>query len=153
MIYKYLSPFGVITFKIEDNVLTELSIPKETGQNSDTKLPAYIKKELDLYFSHQLRKFTISFKFIKATPFQIKVWNALLTIEYGTTKTYQDIAIQIKIPKAAQAVGQACKKNPLAIIIPCHRVIGKDFSMRGYSGPANISLKQKLIEHEEKFIQ
>jgi methylated-DNA-[protein]-cysteine S-methyltransferase len=84
----------------------------------------------------------------QGSPFQKKVWEALKTIPYGATRSYQEIAIQIGKPKAARAVGLACRRNPLPIIIPCHRVIGKNGDLTGYAG--GLRIKEKLLTLESK---
>lgn len=84
---------------------------------------------------------------IKGTEFQKKVWNALLEIPYGETRSYQEIAIQIGNPKAVRAVGGACNRNPIGIIVPCHRVVGKNGSLTGYAG--GLDYKKLLLENEK----
>ncbi len=81
------------------------------------------------------------------TEFQKKVWDALLEIPYGETRSYQEIAIRIGNPKAVRAVGGACNRNPIGIIVPCHRVVGKNGSLTGYAG--GLSYKKLLLEHEK----
>jgi methylated-DNA-[protein]-cysteine S-methyltransferase len=80
------------------------------------------------------------------TPFQIKVWNKLVAISFGQTKNYKQIAIEIGNPKACRAVGNACGKNPILLLIPCHRVIASDKTLGGFS--ASFSLKKTLLEIE-----
>ncbi len=87
-------------------------------------------------------------KYVRGTPFEKHVWDRLREIPYGKTKSYAEIAKEVGSPKACRAVGQACKKNPIGIVVPCHRVIGKDGSMTGYSGKEFVDLKKKLLEHE-----
>jgi O-6-methylguanine DNA methyltransferase len=82
------------------------------------------------------------------TPFQQQVWDALEAIPYGKMVTYADIAQAIGAPKAVRAVGQAIHRNPLGIIIPCHRVIGKNGTLTGYA--AGLSRKQWLLTHEQQ---
>lgn len=82
----------------------------------------------------------------KGTPFQMKVWNKLVAIPFGQTKNYKQIAIEIGNPKASRAVGNACGKNPILLLIPCHRVIASDKSLGGFS--ASFSLKKTLLEIE-----
>jgi methylated-DNA-[protein]-cysteine S-methyltransferase len=82
------------------------------------------------------------------TPFQRAVWQALTEIPYGETRSYQDIAIAIGNPKAVRAVGGAVNKNPIMIVIPCHRVIGKDGSLVGFYG--GLELKQRLLDLEKR---
>jgi methylated-DNA-[protein]-cysteine S-methyltransferase len=81
------------------------------------------------------------------TAFQHSVWDALMTIPYGETRSYADIARQIGRPRAVRAVGRANAVNPIALIVPCHRVIGADGSLTGYGG--GLALKQALLEHEQ----
>ena len=82
------------------------------------------------------------------TPFQMKVWRAVQRIPWGSTKTYRQIAQEIGSPMAQQAVGQACKKNAIPILIPCHRVIGQNQSMIGYCGLEHVEIKMALLDWE-----
>jgi len=83
----------------------------------------------------------------EGTPFQIKVWNLLLKIPYGETRTYQEIAVDAGNPKACKAVGMACNKNPIVMLIPCHRVIGKNKKLTGYAG--GLEMKRFLLNLEQ----
>lgn len=83
---------------------------------------------------------------LKGTDFQKKVWNELKNIPYGETRTYKEIAEKIGKPKASRAVGMACNKNPIVILVPCHRVVGTNGSLTGYAG--GIELKKALLEAE-----
>ena len=84
----------------------------------------------------------------QGTIFQKAVWDVLLSIPYGETLTYGQIADKIGNPKAVRAVGGACHNNPIGIVIPCHRVLGKDGSLTGYAG--GVHLKEMLLKHEKK---
>lgn len=106
-----------------------------------------LKKQLSEYFSGQRRTFTVPLD-ISGTPFQEQVWRSLLTIAYGTTISYQAEARAIGKPNAVRAVAGANNTNRIAIVIPCHRVIGKDGSMRGYGG--EIWRKEYLIQLENR---
>jgi len=101
--------------------------------------------ELDEYFSGERKTFTIAVN-PKGTEFQQKVWRTLLTIPYGETWTYAQLASAIKQPTASRAVGLANGRNPISIIIPCHRVIGKNGKLTGYAGGVNN--KATLLELE-----
>lgn len=147
---KYGSPFGVITFEICNNKLVHMTFDDLDVTETSSDEIKKVKDELDAYFNHKKTSFKIDLAFIKGTPFQKAVWERLVAIPYGVTKSYQEIANEIDHPKAFRAVGQACKKNPIGLIVPCHRVIGKDGSMTGYSGKAFIDLKQKLITFEKE---
>lgn len=129
---------------IEDEKVTEISFSeiKENELASQTE-PVII--ELNEYFNHEREKFNVALN-LKGTPFQIKVWNELLKIPYGQTVSYSDIAERINHPKAVRAVGTAIGKNPIPIIVPCHRVIGKHGNIGGYSG--GLHIKRLLMEVE-----
>ena len=86
---------------------------------------------------------------LKGTKFQRKVWKYIKNIPKGTVKTYKEVAIGIKSPKAARAVANACGKNPYAPKIPCHRVIRSDGALGGYSGRGGIKTKQRLLRSEK----
>ncbi len=102
--------------------------------------------ELNRYFHHEIQTFSIELEFY-GTPFQKAVWQALYNfIPYGTTKSYKDIANKIGNPKAVRAVGGAVNKNPLSIVVPCHRVIGANGQMVGYNG--GLDKKEFLLNHE-----
>lgn len=105
-----------------------------------------LEKELEQYAKGHLRTFKTPYK-VTGTPFQERVWRALTTIPYGETRSYMDLAALINLPKACRAVGNANGANPLAILIPCHRVIHKDGSLGGYAG--GLSHKEKLLAHEQ----
>jgi methylated-DNA-[protein]-cysteine S-methyltransferase len=90
---------------------------------------------------------------MKGSKFQLKVWNYLKTIPKGHVKTYKEVAIAIKSPKAARAVANACGKNPYPPIIPCHRVIRSDGSLGGYSANGGTLKKRQLLKSEKVFIK
>jgi O-6-methylguanine DNA methyltransferase len=105
-----------------------------------------LKRELKRYFSGDLSAFSSPIAFLQGTPFERKVWRTLKTIPYGETRSYQWVSEQIGLPWAYRAVGGACGRNPLPIIIPCHRVISKSGKIGGYTG--GISLKKRLLALE-----
>lgn len=102
-------------------------------------------KEVVEYLEGKRRNFTLSLD-LKGTPFQMKVWKELLKIPYGETRTYKDIAEAIGNPKAYRAVGNALNKNPVLIVVPCHRVIGSNGQLTGFGG--GIELKAWLLKLE-----
>ena len=150
MYHKYLSPIGIISYRIEHDALVSLTIDDLDVKEENSKLTQEIDQKLGLYFKNELYHFDIPLFFEKGTEFQKQVWNALLKIPYGESKSYQDIANQIDNPKAVRAVGQACKRNPIGIVVPCHRVIGKDGSLTGYSGKNYTHIKKILLDHEKR---
>ncbi|WP_298768510.1 methylated-DNA--[protein]-cysteine S-methyltransferase [uncultured Fibrobacter sp.] len=99
-------------------------------------------QQLNLYLSGKLREFSLPIR-IYGTEFQQKVWNAIAQIPYGETRTYQQIAEAIEEPRASRAVGAALHANPLQIILPCHRVVGKGGSLVGYA--LGLELKRRLL--------
>jgi len=121
----------------------EKKTEKEAEENNLSK---QIKTELEQYFNGKRKSFDIPLK-TEGTVFQKKVWKALNTIAYGSTCSYQAIAEKIGNPKACRAIGGANNKNPIIIIVPCHRVIGKNGNLTGYGG--GLDLKQMLIDKEK----
>ena len=106
-----------------------------------------VKQQLSDYFVCKLQLFTVPLD-PKGTAFQQSVWRYLATIPYGQSVSYQDVANGINNPKAVRAVGAANGKNPIAIIVPCHRVIGKNGSLTGYAWGTDA--KRWLLEHERR---
>jgi len=112
----------------------------------ETPLIKNAAKQLDEYFSKKRKIFELPLS-LNGTEFQVKVWKALQTIPYGETWSYGELAKVVGNSKASRAVGMANNKNPIAIIIPCHRVIGADGSLTGYAG--GLDIKKVLLELEE----
>lgn len=126
----------------ERYVINHNCVEKETNLIKETKT------QLDQYFKGQRKSFNIPLT-LKGTGFQISVWDELIKIPYGETRSYSQVASNIANPKACRAVGLANNKNPISIIIPCHRVIGKNGKLVGYGG--GLSIKEKLLELEENY--
>jgi methylated-DNA-[protein]-cysteine S-methyltransferase len=116
-------------------------------QEKETPMIKKAANQLDEYFNKKRKKFDIPIN-LDGTDFQKKVWNALLNIPYGETRSYGAIAAVTGNPKASRAVGMANNRNPIPIIVPCHRVIGHDGSLTGYAG--GLELKQALLELEAR---
>ena len=116
----------------------------EIRQNKS--MPSSLQREVDKqmgeYFEGKRKAFDLPLR-PEGTDFQKKVWNALLEIPFGETRSYQDIANAVGSPKACRAVGMANHQNPIIIVIPCHRVIGKNGKLVGYGG--GLSMKEKLL--------
>ncbi len=113
----------------------------------ETPLLRLASKEILEYLDGSRKEFTVPVS-LKGTAFQLEDWKALMTIPYGETRCYQEIAEQIGKPKACRAVGHANNRNPISIIVPCHRVVGKDGSMTGYGG--GLAIKEFLLDLEKK---
>lgn len=148
----YTSPLGQMVISATDQGLTGINYVKpedDRGSQSSGRISnphlEQTRAELDQYFKGGLAAFTIQLA-PEGTPFQQKVWRALSQIPYGVTVSYGHIAEQIESPKAYQAVGMANHRNPISIIIPCHRVIGNDGKLIGYGG--GIWRKEWLLKHE-----
>lgn len=116
------------------------------GPHGEDKILLAAKKQLDSYFSGKRRTFDLALA-PRGTPFQTRVWNALTKIPYGETKSYGAIAAMIGSPKAVRAVGAANGRNPIPIVIPCHRVIGADGSLTGFGG--GMARKEILLDLEK----
>ncbi|MDD2693593.1 MAG: methylated-DNA--[protein]-cysteine S-methyltransferase [Candidatus Gracilibacteria bacterium] len=119
-----------------------------TIQEGENLILTQTKKELSEYFAGIRKTFSIPLEFY-GTDFQEKSWQALRMIPYGETRNYLEQATMIGNPKAVRAIGGANHRNPIIIIIPCHRVIGKNKSLTGYAG--GIERKKWLLEHERKY--
>lgn len=146
---KYNSPLGELYLIEEENFLVEINFynaPKDTIEK-ETSFLIKCRNELAEYFNKERKEFTIPIK-LKGTDFQKKVWNSLLKIPFGETRSYKDIAIDIGNPKASRAVGMANNRNPLPIIVPCHRVIGSNKKLIGYGG--GLDKKIFLLELEKE---
>lgn len=115
------------------------------SQAQEIQILSQAKSQLEEYLSGKRKAFELPFD-VEGTPFQKQVWKELSKIPYGKTVSYRELAQRIKREKAVRAVGTANGKNPLCIIVPCHRVIAADGSLGGYSG--GLKLKQKLLELE-----
>lgn len=149
---KYLvfkSPIGKIKITEQDSKIIEIKLIDDDifveDSNCKSKILLQTKKELEEYFSLKRKTFDIPIKF-SGSDFKLKVWNELLNIPYGKTKSYGVIATLMGNKKASRAVGMACNRNPLMIVVPCHRVIGKNKKLVGYAG--GIDIKQKLLDLE-----
>jgi methylated-DNA-[protein]-cysteine S-methyltransferase len=107
---------------------------------------ARVREQLEAYFAGERVEFDVPLNLDGATPFHRSVWQHLLEIPYGTTISYGDLAAQLGKPTAARAVGAANGRNPIAIIVPCHRVIGSGGNLTGYAG--GLERKRYLLRHE-----
>ena len=138
------TPFGPLVLEEEGGALCQIqfgSVPAET----DSPLLREAKRQLNAYFAGELREFSLPLA-PKGTPFQLAVWQALQNIPYGQTRSYAEIAREIGCPNGCRAVGMANHRNPLPIVIPCHRVVGKDGTLTGYAG--GLQWKEGLLHLE-----
>lgn len=152
-IYHYRSPVGILEIKEENGhiigvrLLTEKEeIAKAEFQSPATSLLQQAHAQLTEYFAGERTGFTLPIKYPFGTPFQHSVWNALRDISYGETRSYEDIAVAIGNPKAVRAIGQANTRNPILLLVPCHRVINKNGTIGGFG--CGVEVKQKLLQLE-----
>ncbi|MFZ5997271.1 MAG: methylated-DNA--[protein]-cysteine S-methyltransferase [Nitrospirota bacterium] len=151
-VFGYNSPIGPLYCVFENTVLIELAINEKPVFISE--LPESVptlnnsfKAELDAYFKGELKEFAQKVKFASGTPFEQRIWRMLRKVPYGETRSYKWIAGRVGSPGAMRAVGQALGKNPLPIIVPCHRIIAADGSIGGFS--SGVEAKRWLLEHEK----
>jgi methylated-DNA-[protein]-cysteine S-methyltransferase len=147
------SPIGCLTLAGRGSVLTNLRMVDQTYEpdradwSPDPRAFDDAVEQLVAYFAGELTDFDIELE-LRGTEFQRRVWKALLTIPYGETRSYGEIAEQIGAPGSARAVGWANGRNPIAIVVPCHRVIGANGSLTGYGG--GLDRKRTLLGLEKK---
>lgn len=145
----YQSPIGIIEILAKNKGIFSINFVDNLSTPITNDLILNCTTQLDNSFKGLRKDFDIDMFYNKGTNFQIKVWDALKTIPYGSTCSYKEIAYKIKNEKAVRAVGGANNKNNLAIIIPCHRVIGINGNLIGYNG--GLWKKEWLLNHEAKF--
>lgn len=147
--YDYPSPIGILHIVEEDGFLVGVHLAdwKEEGVRVETPLIREADTQLTEYFLKRRTQFNLPIR-LRGTPFQETVWEALRTIPYGETVSYGEIARQIGRPKASRAVGGANHKNPLLIVVPCHRVIGANKSLTGFG--AGLLVKKYLLDLEKQ---
>ncbi|TXI60092.1 methylated-DNA--[protein]-cysteine S-methyltransferase [Mycolicibacter arupensis] len=147
------SPIGPLTLAGDDGRLSHLLMldhahaPSRDGWWRDDSAFPEVAHQLSAYFAGDLTEFDVDYTLV-GTEFQRRVWTALLTIPYGQTRSYGELAGQIGSPTASRAVGLANGRNPISIIVPCHRVIGSNGSLTGYGG--GIDRKKSLLELERR---
>lgn len=105
------------------------------------------------YFLGEEVEFNLGLDLSLGTPFMRRVWETVQTIPYGEVRTYRWVAREIGSPRAFRAVGMALARNPLPLIVPCHRVIGSDGSLKGFTAPGGIEMKRRLLEHEREVLR
>lgn len=153
MIYQHFeeTAIGYVGVAVDGDHIIKLSLPNEpleiTGAvNRQTPLLRQVFRQLQEYLARQRKVFELPIA-PAGTDFMSAVWNELVAIPYGETRTYAEIAVAVGAPRACRAVGQANHRNPIPIIIPCHRVIGSGGSLVGYGG--GLELKRRLLALEQ----
>lgn len=153
---KMNSPIGPLFILCDDKSLISILFDEKElfdkyrsatiDEDSNHPMCTLVEEQLTEYFNGERMEFSIPMN-MHGTAFQMEVWNALRDIPYGTVKSYQEIAVEINRPLAVRAVGQANRRNSLPIIVPCHRVIGKNQALVGYAGD-KIGMKEQLLKLE-----
>lgn len=150
-VFYYEFPVCKIGICEEDDFITRVFFSEKQSvhgfENAETELLERAALQLTEYFSGNRGDFVLPLK-PHGTAFQQTVWNALRQIPFGETRSYEEIAVSVGNPKACRAVGMANNRNPIAIIVPCHRVIGKNGGLTGYAG--GLPVKEYLLEIEKK---
>ena len=145
------TPIGLLILREQDGAISAIGLARESDErpadSAETPVLEQAARELAEYFAGKRTEFTFPMR-AQGTPFQTAVWDALLNIPYGETKTYGQIAAAVDNPKGSRAVGMACNRNPIMISVPCHRVVGAGGALTGYAG--GLSVKEKLLELEQK---
>lgn len=147
------SPLGPLTLVADgDGTLTGLYTPEDpraaafrSAADGPSPRFAAVLSQLDAFFARERTAFDLPLR-LDGTPFQVQVWRALLEIPYGTTTTYGELAARFGGPRAARAVGAANGQNPIAIVVPCHRVVGARGALTGYAG--GLACKERLLALE-----
>ncbi|MFG3172059.1 methylated-DNA--[protein]-cysteine S-methyltransferase [Streptomyces sp. NPDC048200] len=146
------SPYGPLTLVADDGVLCGLYMvgqrhrpQEETFGERDDTLFGEVTEQLDAYFAGELKEFTVELR-LAGTPFQRSVWDRLRKIPYGETRSYGELAEALGNLGASRAVGLANGRNPIGIIVPCHRVVGASGGLTGYGG--GLDRKQRLLDFE-----
>ena len=148
--YSYETKLGSVTFVEEDGTLLAITTHQTYEcERSETPLIKEAYRQLSEYLIGERKSFDLPFN-PRGTEFQRQVWKALFDIPYGETRSYKQIAEAIGNPKAVRAVGMANNRNPLLIVIPCHRVIGANGKLVGYA--AGIEMKEYLLKLEKSLL-
>ena len=138
MIFKgsFRTKLGHLTMMTSSNKVMAIQFGKKAPLKV-TVPPFYFqaKRQIQEYIAGHRQQFDLPFV-MEGSPFQVKVWTAMVQIPFGQRRSYKELAIQVKSPKAFRAVGGACHRNPLPLIIPCHRVVGSKGSLTGFAGGA-----------------
>jgi len=143
----FTSPIGPLTLHAENGAITSVWMEDDDlpERHNDTPPLGEARRQLEAYFAGELREFDLSLA-PSGSEFHLRVWDELRKIPYGETISYGELASRVGDPTAARAVGAANGRNPLPVIVPCHRVIGADGSLTGFGG--GLERKRKLLELE-----
>ena len=147
-------PWGFLLVEEQGGALTRVQYlsPEEGRAASSSEATPLLKEacaQLDAYLAGRLRRFDLPLS-PQGTQFQLRVWEELRRIGWGCTRAYGEVARAVGSPRGARAVGMACNRNPLLLVVPCHRVVGADGSLVGFGG--GLELKRRLLELERTLL-
>ena len=143
----YHSPIGWLQLVATDNAISEVLFVSEAGESvGNSPVLDLCQQQLEAYFDGTLTKFSVPLR-LEGTPFQRRVWEALQTIPFGATCSYSELAQRVGNPKSCRAVGGANHRNSIAILVPCHRVIGAAGNLVGFA--AGLDVKEYLLKLEQ----
>ncbi|MEA2440367.1 MAG: methylated-DNA-[protein]-cysteine S-methyltransferase [Thermoleophilaceae bacterium] len=142
---QFSSTVGPLTLEGDDRTLTRIGFGEPAAPQGDAAAVASAATQLEQYFAGERTDFDVDLE-LDGTPFERRVWEEVRAIPYGETATYAEIARRVGRPSACRAVGRANGRNPVAVIVPCHRVVGSDGSLTGYAG--GIEMKRALLDLE-----
>ena len=149
----YQSPIGILEITQVNAHITGVRLLASQGEvlqkETESSRSPFLTEaciQLDEYFANKRTTFDLPIKYPSGTPFQHSVWNALRDIPYGETRSYEDIARAIGNPKAVRAIGQTNTRNPILLLVPCHRVINKNGTIGGFG--CGVEVKRKLLQLE-----
>ncbi|MBR4996934.1 MAG: methylated-DNA--[Bacteroidaceae bacterium] len=151
MTHTFCSPIGIVRLTEEGGAITRIELSDAVdAASAPTPLMHEAEQQIMAYLEGKRQQLDFSIRMV-GTPFQQRVWHALQQISYGTTRTYGEIATAIGNPRASRAVGMACNKNPLLLIVPCHRVVGANGKLTGFA--YGTDAKCRLLELENRHCQ
>jgi methylated-DNA-[protein]-cysteine S-methyltransferase len=143
---QFSSTVGPLTLEGDDRALTRVGFGEPRAPQGDADAVAAAAIQLEQYFAGERTDFDLDVE-LAGTPFERRVWEEVRAIPYGQTASYAEIARRIGRPSACRAVGRANGRNPVAVIVPCHRVVGSDGSLTGYAG--GVEMKRALLDLEQ----
>ena len=143
--YTFSSPIGAVRLTEDDGSITRIELIDATDEATSTPLQREAARQILAFLRGERQQLEFPFRMV-GTSFQQRVWHVLRQIPYGATRTYGEIAVEIGNPRASRAVGMACNKNPLLLIVPCHRVIGANGKLTGFA--YGTDTKRRLLELE-----
>lgn len=140
------TPMGMVEIRASERGVQMLQFVRSAGEENPNKHTRMAVSQLNEFFAHKRKMFDLAFD-VTGTDFQKSVWGVIAKIPFGETWTYGEIAATLGTPKAPRAVGGACGKNPLWLVVPCHRVVGANGKLTGYAG--GINRKKRLLAFEK----